>query len=208
MGRRDFHFIVGKPKSKGEGRGRRTINTAPEHGTESSHQQTPCSSHALRHSSNGDRGMRAAGARQAASKSREREGGGRGEAHSAWMWLMEAGAWEVAVSAGSPPLHSHRGHTQSSPDECECERKKAEESNGWMWLVRAKGGEWSIHTTTQCVVSQHSNSSRGLHTPLLGTGCGRCRGVDARHASTPRVVHTVACTQRVIVVVMAPGCLP
>ena len=112
------------------------------------------------------------------------------------------------MSAGSPPLHSHRGHTQSSPDECECERKKAEESNGWMWLVRAKGGEWSIHTTTQCVVSQHSNSSRGLHTPLLGTGCGRCRGVEARHASTPRVVHTVACTHRVIVVVMAPGCLP
>ena len=56
------HFIVGKPKSKGEGRGRRTINTAPEYETESNHQQTPCSSNALRHSSNGDRGMRAADA--------------------------------------------------------------------------------------------------------------------------------------------------
>ena len=45
--------------------------------------------------------------------------------------------------------------------------------------------ERSIHTATQCVAS---------HTPLLLPGCSMCCGLDASHASTPRVAHTVAHT--------------
>ncbi len=72
--------------------------------------------------------MRAAGARSVEENRQGLPGrSGRGEtegkAHSAWVWLMEVGAWEVAVSAGRPSLHSHRGHTQSSPDEYKCEQK-------------------------------------------------------------------------------------